>query len=57
VFAITVGLCFVPVVRFFAFAALALLVPAAVGSFLGWFFGGVRDEVRSARRLWRRHFA
>lgn len=27
-----------------------LFLPAAIGSFLGWIFGGVRDEIRTEFR-------
>ena len=54
IFALVIAVCFVPVIKFIAFVLLAFLIPAAAGSFGGWFVGGVRDEFRAARVL-RRH--
>ena len=54
VFAILFAACFIPVINLVAFALLVLLVPAAVGSFCGWFIGGVRGELRTVRQLWKR---
>ena len=54
IFALVIAACFVPVIKFIAFALLAFLIPAAAGSIGGWFFGGLRDEFRAARGL-RKH--
>ena len=49
VFAVTLVVCFVPVIGFLGLAFLVFLIPAAVGSFFGWFLGGLRDEWKSLR--------
>lgn len=53
--AILVLASFIPVVGLAALVILlAFFLPAAIGSFMGWLFGGARDEIRAARRIFRR---
>lgn len=49
--AILVAASFLPVIGFLALVVLiAFFLPVAIGSFLGWLFGGVKDEIKAAWR-------
>ncbi len=53
--AIFVLASYIPVIGLVALVVfLAFFLPAAIGSFLGWSVGGARDEIKAARRIFRR---